>query len=71
MSLRIKNEATCGLIRRLAKLTGENMTLAVTIALHERIDRVEGKRHPARARSDGQSHGKSRYAGKPQPPLSF
>jgi len=40
MSLNIKNEQTHRLARELAKLTGENVTAAVTIALQERLERV-------------------------------
>lgn len=39
MSLNIKNETTCSLARELAKLTGETMTGAITVALRERLDR--------------------------------
>ena len=39
MSLNIKNEETCSLARELAKLTGETMTGAITVALRERLDR--------------------------------
>ena len=40
MSLNIKNEEAHRLARQLAALTGENMTVAVTEALRERIARV-------------------------------
>ena len=39
MSLNIKNDETCQLARELARLTGETMTGAITIALRERLDR--------------------------------
>jgi len=44
MSLNIKNEEAHRLASQLAKLTGENMTEAVTEALRERLDRVRNKR---------------------------
>ena len=39
MSLNIKNEETCRLAGELARLTGETMTGAVTVALRERLER--------------------------------
>ena len=39
MSLNIKNDETCQLAGDLARLTGETMTGAITIALRERLDR--------------------------------
>ncbi len=44
MSLNIKNKETYRLASQLAKLTGENMTEAVTKAVRERLDRVRGRR---------------------------
>ena len=44
MSLNLKNEETERLARELAKLTGESLTLAVTVALKERLDRQEKER---------------------------
>jgi antitoxin VapB len=41
MSLNIKNPATYNLARRLSEMTGESMTAAVTVALQERIERLE------------------------------
>jgi antitoxin VapB len=41
MSLNIKNEEANRLARRLARLTGESLTDAVTRALRERLERVE------------------------------
>ena len=41
MSLNIKNEETCRLAGQLARLTGESMTAAITVALRERLDRVQ------------------------------
>ncbi len=40
MALNIKNQETHRLVEELAKLTGENMTEAVTEAVRERLDRV-------------------------------
>lgn len=40
MGLHIKNEETHRLARELATLTGESMTVAVTVAIRERLDRV-------------------------------
>ena len=47
MSLNIKNDETCQLAGELARLTGETMTGAITIALRERLDRE----HRARSAS--------------------
>lgn len=44
MSLNIKSEETHRLARELAKLTGENLTVAVTVAVRERLDRVRRQR---------------------------
>jgi antitoxin VapB len=41
MSLNIKNEETHRLARELARLKGESVTLAVTIALRERLAREQ------------------------------
>jgi antitoxin VapB len=49
MSLNIKNEETHRLAMQLAKLTGENMTEAVTKAVRERLDRVREQSSPALA----------------------
>jgi len=43
MSLNIKKPETHALAERLAKLTGETLTDAVTIALRERLERLEQK----------------------------
>ena len=40
-SLNLKNPETYRLAQRLAKVTGESMTQAVTVALAERLTRVE------------------------------
>ena len=39
MGLNIKNEETCKLAADLARLTGETMTGAITVALQERLER--------------------------------
>jgi antitoxin VapB len=44
MSLNIKNEDAHRLARELAALTGESMTVAVTEALRERIERLRRSR---------------------------
>jgi antitoxin VapB len=44
MALNIKNEETQKLVYELSKLTGENMTTAVTEAVRERLDRVRSER---------------------------
>jgi antitoxin VapB len=46
MALSIKTEEADRLARRLAKLTGETMTKAVTVALRERLAREEAKHQP-------------------------
>ena len=40
MGMNIKNEKTHKLVRELAKLTGENQTVAITEAVRERLNRV-------------------------------
>ena len=44
MSLNIKNDETCRLADELARLTGETMTGAITIALRERLEREKHER---------------------------
>jgi antitoxin VapB len=44
MSLNIKNEETHRLAHELAGLTGESLTAAITLALQERLDRVQRSR---------------------------
>jgi antitoxin VapB len=44
MSLNIKDEKTHELVRRLAAATGESQTMAVRIAVQERLRRVQSKR---------------------------
>jgi antitoxin VapB len=43
VSLNIKNEETHRLARELAKATGESMTVAVSEAIRERLERVRGQ----------------------------
>jgi antitoxin VapB len=43
VSLNIKNERTHRLVAKLAKVTGESMTEAVTKAVEERLERVQHK----------------------------
>jgi antitoxin VapB len=47
VSLNIKNEEAHRLAQRLAKLTGESLTEAVTRALRERLDLIRRQREPA------------------------
>ena len=55
MSLNIKNDETCQLAGELARLTGETMTGAITVALRERLERekhersIEARVHELRA----------------------
>lgn len=44
MSLNIKNDETCRLAGDLARLTGETMTGAITVALRERLEREQRSR---------------------------
>ena len=44
MSLNIKNNETCRLADELARLTGETMTGAITVALRERLEREKHER---------------------------
>jgi len=44
MALNLKNEETERLARNLADLTGESLTMAVTLALKERLERQEKAR---------------------------
>ena len=49
MSLNIKNAETCRLAGELARLTGETMTGAITVALRDRLEREQRRRDlPAR-----------------------
>jgi antitoxin VapB len=49
MSLNIKNEAAHRMAQELARATGESMTVAVSEAIRERLDRVRGKSQEAMA----------------------
>jgi antitoxin VapB len=49
MSLNIKNDETCALIRELSRLTGETMTRAVSVAVRERLEREQTRRERASA----------------------
>ena len=44
MGLNIKNDETCKLANELARLTGETMTGAITVALRERLEREKRER---------------------------
>lgn len=44
MGLNIKNEETCQLAGELARLTGETMTGAITLALRARLEREQRRR---------------------------
>ncbi len=44
MGLNIKNDETCRLASELARLTGETMTGAITVALRERLEREKRER---------------------------
>ena len=44
MGLNIKNDETCRLAGELARLTGETMTGAITVALRERLERERCQR---------------------------
>ena len=45
MSLNIKNEETCRLAGELARLTGDTMTGAITVALRDRLEREKRLRN--------------------------
>jgi antitoxin VapB len=45
VTINIKNEETHRLARELAGLTGESLTTAITVAVRERLDRVQQKKH--------------------------
>lgn len=48
MGLNIKNEETHRLIRELAAITGESMTTAVTVAVQDRLTRIQQSEPGAR-----------------------
>jgi antitoxin VapB len=43
MSLNIKNDETYRLTQELSRLTGESLTTAVTVAVRERLDRLQSQ----------------------------
>ena len=45
MGLNIKNKETYRLAEELAKLTGESMTTAITVAVRERLERLRQQRN--------------------------
>ena len=45
MSLNIKNEETCRLAGELARLTGQTMSGAITVALRDRLEREKRLRN--------------------------
>ncbi len=52
MALSIKNPEAEALARQISELTGEGLTTAITIALRERLDRLERQRHGLAAQLD-------------------
>jgi antitoxin VapB len=48
MSLNIKDPRTDTLARELARTTGETLTQAVTVAVSERLERLQAGRRPRR-----------------------
>lgn len=51
MALNLKNDETERLARKLAQATGESITLAVTVAIKERLERQERARRRERLSS--------------------
>ena len=47
MTLSIKDEETDRLVRRLAQQNGETVTMAVKVAVKERLERQEQRQRPA------------------------
>ena len=45
MALNIKNEETCDLAKKLAGMTGESLTAAITDALREKVERLQQKQN--------------------------
>jgi antitoxin VapB len=43
MAMNIKNDETQKLARKLSELTGESLTTAVTVAVRERLERVQSR----------------------------
>lgn len=52
MALSIKGQEADELARRLAAVTGESLTEAITIALRERLRRIEARQRPARLQDE-------------------
>ena len=50
MALNIKDPATDDLARRLAAATGESITVAIRVAIEERMERIERGRRVSRRR---------------------
>ncbi len=48
MALRVDSEEADRLARQLSAITGESLTVAVTLALRERLERVNRPQDPAR-----------------------
>ncbi|MGH9516595.1 MAG: type II toxin-antitoxin system VapB family antitoxin [Terriglobales bacterium] len=68
MSLNIKNEEAHRLAQKLAEVTGQSMSTAVTEALREKLDRVKGKGMAARIRKISKECS-ARLKGKPLPDI--
>ncbi len=56
MSLNIKNEETERLARQLAASTGESVTSAITVAVRERLDRMQREDESAAAERVARIH---------------
>lgn len=52
MSLNIKSDEAHELTRELARLTGESLTQAVTVAVQERLERVRREHSDTRLRAE-------------------
>ena len=52
MALNIKDDEAQRLGRELAELTGESITTAVIVSLHERLERVRAGSEPPERRAD-------------------
>jgi antitoxin VapB len=52
MALNIKDRETDGLVRRLARLTGESLTEAIAKAVRERLEREQRRRGKAIDRAE-------------------
>jgi antitoxin VapB len=52
MALNIKDETADRLARELAAVTGESITTAVTVAVRERLERLEGESPAERKRRE-------------------